>query len=192
MSLTDIDVIYFNSDDANLFFVDDLFLKANTLKNSLLPKLQALIQHCIIQINKVYGIDVFQDSIISKYPNFRNQRVNDFDIDYMQDFASIGGQRADKWHGFVNKNGKSIMVLPFRLGFIATEDGIQLLLENGWLKNLNKTSFNKLLKFHSNYQEKITSLLFLSGMQLEYFDNKNPLLTISEHLLFIENTNIID
>lgn len=192
MLLTTIDAISFGDDDANLFLVDDLFLKANALKNSLLPRLQALIQHCAIQINKVYGIDVFQNSIISKYPNFRNQRVNDFDIDYMQAFAGIGGQRADKWNGFSNKNGKSITVLPFRLGFIATENGIQLLLENGWLKNINKNSFDKLLKFHFNHQEKITSLLLLSGMQLDYFDNQNPLLTISEHLSFIKNNDIID
>lgn len=133
-------IFNFNNDDANLFLVDDLFLKANALKNSLLPRLQALIQHCTTKINEVYDINVFQDSIINKYPNFRNQRMNDFDIDYMQVFAGIGGQRADKWNGFANKNSKSIMVLPFRLGFIATENGIQLLLENGWLKNLNKNS----------------------------------------------------
>ena len=52
--------ILFDKDDQELFLIDDLQLKADAIRNSILPKLQVVMNYAISQIDKVYNVNVFQ------------------------------------------------------------------------------------------------------------------------------------
>ena len=86
--------IVFDNEDRELFLIDDLQLKADAIRNSILPKLQVVMNYAINQIDKVYDVNVFDDCIIAQAPHFRlNNRKSGVKKNY--DFAriSIRGKR---------------------------------------------------------------------------------------------------
>jgi hypothetical protein len=56
--------IQFDYDDKNLFQIDDLRLKADAIKFSILPKLHGIMNHAISQIREVYRVEALEDSHI--------------------------------------------------------------------------------------------------------------------------------
>jgi len=156
--------ISFDEQDANIFQVDDLRLRADALKHSVLPRLRVVLNEAIHSIHKCYGIDVFEDSIISVYPNFRTKRENELKIPYGDTFAGLGGQRKDKWPGFAKKNGKRVQILPFRFAFTLSQEGVGIILENGWLKGLTDDSFRKILGIYLDHEKDINALCFSTRM----------------------------
>ena len=80
--------IEFDEDDRNLFQIDDLRLKADAIRYSILPKLHVLVNQSILQIKEVYAVEVLEDSHIPQSPNFRLRRNNELEIDYR--WADVG------------------------------------------------------------------------------------------------------
>lgn len=161
-ALTD---ITFDEQDANLFLVKDARLRADALKHSILPRLQAVMNEAIMSIRNVLGIEALADSIVSVAPNFRTKRTNEFEHLYDTVLVALGGQRKDKWPGFSRSDGKPVQILPFRLAFVLDRFGVSIVLENRWMRRLTRECFERLLKFHLDNEEKINMLCFASGMQ---------------------------
>lgn len=170
--------------------MDNLLLRATAIKNSLVPRLEALIQHCIHYIHKVYGIEVFQDSSISKHPNFRSKRKNYFDLHITQAVVGVSGQRSYKWNGFNNVRGDKVKILPFRFGFVATRVGVRLMLQHGMFDNINNNSLKKISNFHIKNHQKIAILFSLSETRLYDFKNTSALATLEEKFLHLDHKNI--
>lgn len=167
MSFPALSDITFDEQDANLFLVDDVRLRADALKHSVLPRLRVVMNTTISLIRDIYGIEALEDSNVSVYPNFRQKRSSELKIKYEQVFVGIGGQRKAKWPGFSRKDRNPVQILPFRFAFVLTQDGIFTLLENGWLKGLDTQSSETLLRFHIENENKINPLCFASGMRPE-------------------------
>lgn len=157
--------ICFDEQDANLFLVDDIRLRADALKHSILPRLRILINVAIARIREIYGIDVLEDSTISVFPNFREKRYkHELSLHYEAAFAGLGGQRKAKWPGVARKDGKPVQILPFRFAFELSAEGLGIHLENGWLTGLDKSSFGAMLQFHLDNEAIINRLCFASRM----------------------------
>jgi hypothetical protein len=56
--------ITFDESDKNLFQVDDVRLRADALKHSILPRLHILMKECIDTIRHVYDVDVLDDAMV--------------------------------------------------------------------------------------------------------------------------------
>lgn len=156
--------ISFDDQDANIFLIDDIRLRADALKHSILPRLRVVMNSAIALIRDIYDIEALDDSIISVYPNFRPKRDNELRVKYRQAFVGLGGQHKIKWPGVSRKDGKPVQVLPFRFAFILDQNGIFTFLENAWLNGLDARSFGMLLRFHIENENKITPLCFMSHM----------------------------
>lgn len=171
MNLSALSDITFDEQDANLFLVDDARLRADALKHSVLPRLRVVINSAIALTREVYGIEVLDDSIVSVFPNFREKRYNDNELTHKYDsvFVGLGGQRKAKWPGFSRKDGKPVQILPFRFAFTLTEDGVFTLLENGWLKGLDKKSFDSILQFHIDNENTINRLCFGARIRPDFY-----------------------
>jgi len=167
MSIQALTDITFDEQDANLFLVDDVRLRADALKHSVLPRLRVVMNSAIALIRNIYGIETLEDSIVSVYPNFRQKRDRELLIKYEQVFVGLGGQRKAKWPGFSRKDGKPVQILPFRFGFALDQEGIFTILENGWLKGLDTQSSEKMLRFHIENEHKINPLCFMSHTRPE-------------------------
>lgn len=63
--------VSFDLDDKNLFLVDDLKLKAEAIRHSILPKLQIITNQSISKINERLKTNVLELSTVLKFPNFR-------------------------------------------------------------------------------------------------------------------------
>src|SRR5437899_6537431 len=93
--------ITFDEADKNLFQVDDPRLRADALQHSILPRLHVLLNQCVALVGQIYGIDVFQDSIVSYFPHFRQRRSRELRLLYHSAYVSLGGKRVkNKWDGF--------------------------------------------------------------------------------------------
>ena len=187
--------INFDESDKNLFQVDDARLRADALKHSILPRLHIVINDCIKTIKDVYNIEVLDDSLVSKYPNFREVRENDLNLLYEAAYVGLGGKRIkDKWFGVEKKNGKPVQILPFRFGIQLTEEGLGLLFENYWLKGLTDESYRKFLEFHLKYEGLTHSLCYLCELSPTlYHDEKTkPISTFSEHYQFMVENRLFD
>jgi 5-methylcytosine-specific restriction endonuclease McrA len=163
--------IIFDEQDANLFLVEDARLRADALKHSVLPRLHVVMGSAIAKIREVYDIEVLHDSIVSIFPNFRNKRCSDSDLTHKYDsvFVGLGGQRRAKWPGFSRKDGKPVQVLPFRFAFVLTNAGVFTHLENGWLKGLDKESFDSILQLHIDNECSINRLCFGARMHPDFY-----------------------
>ena len=171
MTLSALSDIYFDEQDSSLFLVDDARLRADALKHSVLPRLRVVMNSAIALIREIYGIEVLEDSIISVFPNFREKRYKDNELVHRYDsaFVGLGGQRKPKWPGFSRKDGKAVQILPFRFAFVLEENGVFVLLENGWLKGLEKNSFEKILQFHIESESIISRLCFGSRIRPDFY-----------------------
>ena len=159
----DLQDISFDAQDANLFLVDDAQLRADAIKHSILPRLQAVMNEAIAAIRTVYGIEVLDDSIISKYPNFRPKRDTKIEHYYDYAFVGIGGKRKNIWPGFSRRDGKPVQILPFRYAFVLDENGVFIALENGWLKGLSDHSFRSMLQMHIDHEEIVMALQLMAS-----------------------------
>jgi hypothetical protein len=163
--------ITFDEQDANLFLVDDARLRADALKHSVLPRLRLVMNSAIALILEIYGVEVLDDSIVSVFPNFREKRYNDNELTHKYEsvFVGLGGQRKAKWPGFSRKDGKPVQILPFRFAFMLTDEGVFTFLENGWLKGLDKKSFDSILQFHIDNENIINRLCFGSEIRPDFY-----------------------
>jgi hypothetical protein len=152
----------FDDQDRDLFTVDNPRLRADALRYSLLPRLHIALRECLNAVKLVYNIEPLEHSRLARYPNFREQRASDLRYLYESAFSGIGGKfRKEGWPGFERKRGNSVaQILPFRYGLNLSQDGLSVLLENGWLTGLSKESYNKLYDFHLEHEEIIQSLAY--------------------------------
>lgn len=180
----ELEQISFDESDKNLFRVDDPRLRADAIKHSILPRLRFALNGCISLVERVYEIEVFNDSIVSLYPHFRPKRENELKHLYEAAYAGLGGKRMkDKWHGVERKDGKPVQFLPFRYGLQLTEDGLVIFLENYWLKGLTDNSHKKLFDFHLEHESLIHVLCYHSkiGPKLYYGGDVEPISTFKQH-----------
>lgn len=106
---TDLKEIAFDDDDLSLFQIDDLQLKADAIRNSVLPKLNVLMNHAVLRIKDIYDVEVFEDSHIAQSPNFRTRRENELKVDYQWAVCSLTGKRVkNKWLGLARSDGKPV------------------------------------------------------------------------------------
>lgn len=171
MILSALSDITFDEQDSNLFLVDDARLRADALKNSILPRLRVVMNSAIALIREVYGVEVLDDSIVSVFPNFREKRYKDNELMHKYDsiFVGLGGQRKKKWPGFLRTDGKPVQILPFRFAFVVQKEGIFTLLENGWLKGLDQKSFRSILQFHIDNEDIINRLCFEARIRPDFY-----------------------
>ncbi len=191
----ELEQISFDESDKNLFQVDDPRLRADAIKHSILPRLRFALNSCISLVERVYEIEVLNDSITSFYPHFRPKRENELKHLYEAAYAGLGGKRAkDKWHGVERKDGKPVQILPFRYGLQLTEDGLVIFLENYWLKGLTDNSHKKLFDFHLEYESLIHVLCHHSKMspELYYGGDTEPISTFRQHYEYMLREKLFD
>lgn len=186
--------VSFDEQDANLFIVEDVCLRADALKHSILPRLRVVMNSAVSLVHEIYGIEPLDDSIVSVYPNFRSKRDRELTVRYEEVFVGLGGQRKDKWLGFRRKDDKPVQILPFRLAFVLDGSGLSIWLQNGWLKGIDRLSSEKLLRFHVENEEKITPLLFKSHVspQLGWSEDIPMLAPLRDHYSYMIDEGIFD
>ena len=158
--------INFDESDKNLFQVDDARLRADALKHSILPRLHVVMNECIAKIRQIYGVEALDDSIVSYYPHFRSKREVELKLLYEAAYVGLGGKRVEnKWHGLSRNDGKPVQIVPFRLGFHLSEEGLSIAMENYWVKKLTDESYKKYFDFHLDCEGLTHSLCYLCEMQ---------------------------
>lgn len=165
--------INFDGDDRNLFLVDDLILKAEAIKHSILPKLQLITNETIARIEKIYITPVLDLSTIVKYPSFRKTRISDLKTDYTSAEAGLGAKR-DKflWEAVLNKSGKQPMILPFSISYRLDEEGLFFYFRTNRF-NLQLSNYDMFYKFHLKYAEKIYSLCNGAKVFLQKYEDED-------------------
>ncbi|MFT3945803.1 MAG: HNH endonuclease [Agriterribacter sp.] len=151
--------IFFDLDDKNLFAVDDLKLKADAIRHSILPRLEIISNHTIGLINQVYSHNALELSTILKFPNFRKTRSKDFSIDYLSSEAGLGAKRnASLWTSMKRKDGKQPMIIPFSLTFCLDKHGLNFYFSTSRY-SLTMDDYSTFYNFHRNYSQEIYNLI---------------------------------
>ena len=170
-----IEDISFDKEDSLLFsYNDDLLLKAKAIQNSILPKLQVLLQESISLIRKIYEIEIFDEgSTLSKYPSFRDKRENDLKIDYKNAFVGICGNRLPIWRSMKRDDKKEVKILPLRYGFEINDSGLFILFHFDNQIQLSIESFQKLFSVFAENIDAIIAISNLCGFQLFFPQDKD-------------------
>ena len=190
--------IQFDLDDRNLFEIDNIELRADAIKHSILPKLELITNHTISLINEIYGINLFDFSTVLKFPAFRKVRHTEFKIDYDRVEAGIGGKRVnDIWRGVKTKKKEIPSILPFSLTYSVGNYGLNfMLLTNRY--NIMLESNKIFFDFFINFQSEINTLSNFSKTHLikyseEDNDNKiNPLTKNTDYLNWQRQNSFFD
>lgn len=149
--------ISFDAEDRNLFLIDDLPLKADAIRYSILPKLELIIHHAITQIDRVYNCNVLHDCSIVQSPHFKlGERKNEVKKDCREAAVKIKGRRTyGKWHGIKKPDGAEPKIAPFGLGLELREQGLYItLINNDQL--ISKKSHQKIFEFLAEFDSEIS------------------------------------
>jgi hypothetical protein len=188
--------ISFDESDKNLFQVDDPRLRADAIRFSILPRIHNVFNTSISAIFKVYGTDVYEDSIASYFPHFRTKRDNELEYMYDTAYVGLGGKRSKKpkWHGLKRKDNKPVQIIPVRFGFRLDIDGIYLLFENWGVKGLTDDSYKKYFQFNIDHEPLIQRLCHSSYMSplAAHGDSCKPVSTYKQHYDFIIQNKFYD
>lgn len=189
--------ISFDFDDKNLFLVDDLKLKADAIRYSILPKIEMIINICIAEVLRIYDINILENSSITKSPNFRKKRQNELKKVYSWALAGIRGKRDSRlWQGVLRADNKVMTIVPFTNEFILTTDG--LFFEFHFqCKQLIIKDYTKFYDFIFQYVTEIESLIrhsFSYFNQIYFFDDSiiKPLQSIKEYIQNLKEQNYFD
>jgi hypothetical protein len=161
MNLTDIS---FDQDDKNLFQIDDLRLKADAIRFSILPKLHGLVNHAISKVRDVYGVEALEDSHVKQSPNFRLKRKGELTYNYEWALVGLTGKRGKggsrEWTGIKRPDG-GVQIAHFDYDFRLTENGLQLDFSclADWVSVQSQKKFVKFLKL---FEEEIHTLCYRS------------------------------
>ena len=171
--------IAFDKEDALLFsYSDDLLLKAKAIQNSILPKLQVLLQESVALIRKIYGIEVFDEgSTLSKYPSFRENRTNELKRDYTSALVGLCGNRLPIWNKLKRSDKKPVKILPFQYGYELTENNLNIILAFSSYIDLSIFSYVKLMSGISKKIDTISAICNRYGFQM--------MLPVSEKIFFL-------
>jgi len=191
----DIKEVTFDEDDKNLFIIDDLKLKADAIRYSIIPKLELLINYSIAEIRSIYGHNPLNTSSIVKSPNFRAKRTTDFKMNYDWAIAGLSGQRKEElWKGISRHDKKEITVLPFKIQFELTTDGLALTLLCT-SERFRLSDYKKFLEFHVRYEREIDILCHESQTNFvrKYFcEDLTPFTPLKDYLTILEDENIFE
>jgi len=171
--------VSFDLDDKNLFLVDDLKLKADAIRHSILPKLEIIANHSIALTTEVFKTNTLELSTVLKFPNFRKTRTKEFTIDYTSSEVGLGGKRnVHLWKAMLKKNGEPPMIIPFSLTFSLDEHGLNFYFLSDRY-NLTMKDNSLFYDFHLKYVDEITTLVNESKVSLQkYYAKENDLYPI--------------
>lgn len=188
--------VEFNLDDKNLFLVDDLKLRADAIKNSILPRLEIINNYTIDSISEVYKNNIFELSTVLKFPAFRNSRIQGFGTEYLNSEVGLGGKR-DKnlWNHVHTYKNVQPHIVPFSLTHSLDEDGFKFyFLTNRY--NINLKNYDIFSDFHINFESEINLLSNVAKTSLiKYFaeNNKiNPFTPLKEYLKWQKENNFFE
>lgn len=189
------DEISFDENDKNLFQVDDIRLRADALKHSLLPRLRYILNESISLVREIYDIEVLEDSRISHYPQFRTKRDNELSFLYEAAYVGVGGKSArDKWFGVERKDGKPVQALPFRYGLQITEEGLIIVLETHWLKGLTDESHKKFFAFCIENESLLHTLCYRAEIYPDLYSSEEVgfVSTFEQHYIFMYEQGVFE
>lgn len=154
------EAIFFDEDDQNLFQVDDIQLKAEALRHSVLPKLEAASNHLTSLIRDIYGVEALDDSSFTLSPHFRTaNRVIDLKKNYTEAAIEIAGHRKEgKWPGLKKPDGKPVTIVPFGMGLGLDSTGMTTSIYLS-RPTYTKDTFKKFFDFALQYESQIMAIL---------------------------------
>lgn len=162
--------ISFDKEDSLLFaYSDDLLLKARAIQNSILPKLQVLLQESVSLVRKIYGIEVYgENSTLSKYPSFRESREHDLKVNYENAFAGLCGNRLSIWKKLKRKDTNPVKILPIRYGFELNENGLSIVFRFDTDIDLSISAYKRFYSVFVKKSEIISSVCNHFGFKIEF------------------------
>lgn len=180
------DEIVFNSDDCMIFYVDDPQLRVDALKNSVFPKLNLILNNTISVIRAIYDVEVLDDSTVSLGPTLKTKRTTEIEFAEFA-YAALSGKRTpDKWLGMKKKSGKTPQIAPFRYSFCLSEYGLNLKLDNYWLKDYSKETYQRIFHFIKENESMIHFLSYYSEFEPVFHTNRDsgPIASLQEYIQY--------
>lgn len=152
--------IFFDEEDQNIFLVDDIQLKAEALRHSVLPKMQSACNHLVVLIRDIYGVEVLDDSSFTLSPQFRtNNRVVDLKKDYAMASLGLSGCRKEgMWPGLAKPGGEPVTIVPFGMSLELDNNGINTSIYLA-RPSYTKETFKKFFDFAEKYEGEIAAIL---------------------------------
>lgn len=168
-----IEEIIFDNEDKTLFLIDDLQLKADAIRYSILPKLEIINNELIFRLTNFYSLNFFENYSVAKAPHFRlakTQRKEQTKTNYTYSGISITGQRKDdKWKGLDKGTSITPKISPTSISIDLTTDGLSLLFFFNHPKNFTRETYIKFYDFFRNEINTIIGLVTKAGLKYHYF-----------------------
>ena len=167
-----IEEIFFDEDDKTLFLIDDLQLKADAIRYSILPKLEIINNELISRLINLYSFDYYENYSVAKTPHFRvskTQRKELTKTNYTYSGVSIVGQRKDnKWKGLDRGTNTIPKISPTRLSIELTPNGISTIFMFNYPSNFTKETYTKFYNFFKSELNRIVGLFSKAGLKYDF------------------------
>lgn len=185
-----------DDEDRKLFLIDDVVLKAEALRNSILPRLENIFYLIIKEINEIYRIDVLEQSRISNSPNFRkSNRINPITLNYEVCSVALTGKiKIDYWKKLIKKSGEISQHTPFDFQMqLSNEDILCYLVINPDLK-LFDNSYQQFDDWTEKNFLKIFPLIQEAHVHYRLYcsDECKPFTSLDNYFIWKKKENILE
>ncbi len=190
----ELEELFFDEDDQKIFLVDDLQLKAEAMRHSMLPKMKALTNHAIFFLEDIYKVELLEDSTIAYSPHFRqSNRIQEVKKDYDVVGSAICGKRKEGyWPGIAKPDGAPVTIVPFGMQIDLDAFGISTSFHL-FRPTYTKDSFQKFFSFVDEYHDDITALLVRGKINWwtdEFMEQFPPITPLRQMLKWSFDKNI--
>ena len=116
----------FTEGDGAFFALADAQLKADALKQDVLPRLSKLLERALTAAHRVYGVAPVQYSTVTALPAFRpTRREAPVTHHYGTAEQGITATRSQVWRGIARPDGKQAKIASHRLAFVLDARGVR-------------------------------------------------------------------
>jgi hypothetical protein len=192
----DIKDLIIDEEDRKLFLIDDIALKAEALKQSILPRLENLLYTIIKEINEIYQIDLLEESKISKSPNFRKSNRNEpVKINYESCSVWLCGKiKPNYWKNLIKKTGEISQYTPFVFQIQLSGDEILCFLAVNSMFKLSYESYQIFDNWIEKNFLKLFPLIQAAGVDYSFFYSEEckPLTPLDSYFSWKRKEEILE
>ncbi|HOP44496.1 MAG TPA: HNH endonuclease [Flavobacteriales bacterium] len=168
LSTTTHATLEFTEDDGALFAVTDAQLKADALKQDVLPRLGMLLERGLAKVQEIYGVEPMEHNNITALPGFRpSRRKEPVKHHYTSAAQGLTGSRTIVWKGVERPDGKPAKIMPHRYVFLLDQEGIRVGIYHWWQQYTPATN-KKFARFILQQGDHVFQLMRLAGLGMTH------------------------
>ncbi len=164
-----IDTLLFEERDAQIFKIQDVKTKLNTLQNYFFPRLEFLVKYSLNLIQEIYEVNPYEKMSFVYRPSHRKSaKENKY---FNEVYIGISGKKTGKPLKIIKTNGEPFVYYPSNLLYTVLPNSIMFVCLQPFYSNINDSYKNQIAELIENHKESLYPILSFGNIYHWLGDN---------------------